>query len=242
MPPRLAAALVALFVLVVGALAGAPSASATVIGPCTAEIVGQDMTPMQTGPRDDALVVDRDSLVSVTMNSERPLTRYQVELEFAGVRWTVHDRPNEGSRWASEVPVDDYGVYGMGLWKVVTSSEGQGFTCEAEALINVEDEHQLDPLASVFGLVGLGLALAGFLGVLAVAGRIGKSRAAPVSGLLLGAMFGVGMGILLQQFSVVYPTVGVTGALIAAGAAFGLAFSLFGLPGRESDARPTIRT
>ena len=232
MPRRLAIALVAAL-----ALAAAPQAPASITGPCTAEIAGQDATPLRTGPLEDALTVDRDGLVSVTMSSERPLARLQVELEFAGIRWTVHDRATDGTRWASEVPVDDYGVYGMGLWKVVASTEGSEFTCEATALISVEDDHPLDPLATISGLAGLGLALVGLLGMLAVAARIGKSRAAPFSGLLLGALLGAGVGVLLQQFSVVYPTVGVAGALVAVGAALGLAFSVFGLPMRSSDAR-----
>ena len=237
MPRRLAIVVV----LALAALTGAQRASADLLGPCTAELAGQDMAPMLTGPLDDPLPVKRHSLLSVTMASERPITRYQVELEFAGVRWTVHDRAVGAKQWASEVPVEDYGVYGMGIWKVVTTSEGRGFSCEAAALIAVEDDHELDPLTTIAGLAGLGLALTGLLGTLAVAGRIGKSRAAPVSGALLGALLGVGVCVLLQQFSVLYPTLGIAGALVAAGAAFGIGFSLFGLPGHESDARQEIR-
>jgi hypothetical protein len=239
MPRRLAVLSAAALVLV-GAL-GAPPAPAAIDGPCTAVIAGSDTQSLGTGPLEDGIPVDRDSLVPVAMTSERPLTRMHVELEFAGVRWTVHDRPAQGTRWASEVPVDDYGVYGLGLWKIVASGEGAGFSCEATALIAVEDEHPLDALATISGLAGLGLALFGLLGVLAVAGRIGKAKSAPVGGLLLGVMFGVGVGVLLQQFSVVYPTIGVAGALAAGGAAFGLVFSLFGLPARMSDARSEMR-
>jgi hypothetical protein len=239
MPRRLAIALV--FVIVaVGALAGSP-ASARTIGPCAAQIAGQDAANQLTGPLEDPIVVHRNSLVPVSMSAERPLTRYRVELEFAGVRWKVHEGAAEGTRWASEVPVTDYGVYGMGLWKVVASTEGSGFTCEAAALVSVEDDHPLDALATISGLAGLGLALTGFLGTLVVAGRIGRAKAAPFAGLFLGALFGVGVCVLLQQFSVVYPTIGVAGALVAAGAAFGLAFSLFGLPARTSDARNPTR-
>jgi hypothetical protein len=237
MPRRLAIALV----LALSALAAAPQASADLLGPCTAELAGRDMAPMLTGPLDDPLTVNRHSLVSVTMTSERPISHYKVELEFAGVRWIVHDRAVGERQWASEVPVEDYGVYGMGIWKVVTTSEGPGYTCEAAGLITVEDDHELDPLTTIAGIAGLGLALTGLLGTLAVAGRIGRSRAAPFSGAVLGVLLGVGVCVLLQQFSVVYPTLGVAGALIAAGAAFGIAFSLFGLPGRESDARQEIR-
>jgi hypothetical protein len=237
MPPRLAIALVALFVLVLGALAAAPPAAATMAGPCTAQIAGQDASAEPTGPFDDGITVPRDSLVPVQMSSERQLTRLRVELEFGGVRWTVHDVPVTARTGVSEVPVEDYGLYGMGLWKVVASADGRGFTCEAAVLIDVEDDHELDPMATIAGLAGLGLALTGALGMLAVAARIGKSRAAPFSGLLLGALLGVGIGVLLQQFSVVYPTLGVAVGLIAAGAALGLAFSVFGLPARSSDAR-----
>jgi hypothetical protein len=237
MPRRLAIA----FVVALSALVPTPQASADLIGPCTAELAGRDMAPMLTGALDDPLAVERHSLLSVTMASERPISRLKVELEFAGVRWTIHDRAVGERQWASEVPVEDYGVYGMGTWKVVTTSEGRGFSCEAAALIAVEDDHVLDPLTTIAGLAGLGLALTGLLGSLAVAGRIGTSRAAPFSGALLGALLGVGVCVLLQQFSVLYPTFGIAGGLIAAGAAFGIGFSLLGLPGRESDARQQIR-
>jgi hypothetical protein len=241
MPRRLAIALVALAVLVLGALVGSPPASAMVIGDCTMQIAGADASALTTGPLDDPVVVDRNSLVPVVVTSERPLTRLLVELEFAGMRFEVDDRTVNGTRAVNEVPVEDYSIYGMGLWKVVATAEGTGFTCEATGLISVEDDHQLDALATISGLAGLGLALTGLLGMLAVAARIGKSRAAPFSGLLLGALLGVGICVLLQQFSVVYPTVGVAGALAAGGAALGLAFSIFGLPGRESDARSEFR-
>jgi hypothetical protein len=43
------------------------------------------------------------------------MTRAKVELEFAGVRWTVKDIDVSSTKWASEVPVGDYGVYGLGV-------------------------------------------------------------------------------------------------------------------------------
>jgi len=238
MPRRLAIALVVVLALVAAWPAPAP---ATVVGPCTAAIADQDASSLFDGARDDAVTVDRNSLVPVRMTSEQPMTRLKVELEFAGVRFTVHDRPTTGTSWASEVPVDDYGLYGMGLWKVVASGEGAGFDCEATGLIDVEDDHVLDPLSTIAGLAGLALALAGALGVLAISARVGKARSAPVAGVFLGVLLGAGVCVLLQQFSVVYPTVGVAGGLLAIGAAVGLAFSLFGLPLRSSDARNEIR-
>ena len=239
MLPRLAIVVVALSTLF--ALVATTEAPATIKGPCTGRIAGQDVAPLLTGPLDDAIVVHKDNLVSVTMSSERPLTRLKVEIEFAGQRWTVHERPSTGTSWVSEVPVDDYAIYGIGLYKIVASSEGQGFTCTGSALVSVEGDNELDALKTVAGIAGFMLALFGFLGVLAVAARVGKSRSAPFLGILAGAVLGVGVTVLLQQFSVAYPTVGIAGGLVALGGALGLAFSLFGLPLRSSDARNVSR-
>jgi hypothetical protein len=236
MSRRLATALVVALAALGAVLVPAP-AGAESTGACATLIDGEETSVLRTGALDDPVTVNRNDLVSVIMTSERPFTRYKVELEFAGVRWTVHEREVNGTRWASEVPVEDYSLYGMGLWKVIATGEGNGFTCEGTALLAVEDDHELDPLATIAGLSGLGLALIGLIGVFAVASRIGKSRAAPFSGILLGLLLGAGVAVLLQQFAVVYPTVGVAGGLLAIGAAFGLGFSLFGLPGRASDAR-----
>jgi hypothetical protein len=149
----------------------------------------------------------------------------------------VHDRPSTGTSWASEVPVDDYATYGLGLYKIVGSSVGQGFTCSGAALIEVVGDHPLDPLSTFAGIGGLALALIGALGVLAVAARVGRTAVSPIFGAFLGAVLGLGVVVLFQQFSVVYPTIGVTAALLAVGAVLGALLSLFGLPTREGDAR-----
>jgi hypothetical protein len=233
MSPRLAIA----FVLLVS-LAVAPTANARIEGPCTARIGGEDVSQRNTGPLSDAIQVDRDSPVSVTMSSARPIQSLEVEIEFAGLRWPVHERSTTGTSWASEVPVHDYAVYGIGLYKVVASSAGDGFTCEGAALVSVaEGDDELAPLVTVTGLVGFALALMGALGVLANASGVGRGRARPAIGLVFGAILGVGVLALLQQFAVLYPTVSVAGAILAAGAALGLGFSLFGLPSRPSDAQ-----
>jgi hypothetical protein len=229
---RTAAAFVALVALV-----AAPEAAATIEGPCTAEIAGQDIAGRDVGATSDAIVVSRDRPVSVTMSSEQPIQRLKVEIEFSGIRWTVHDRPSTGTSWASEVPVDDYATYGLGLYKVVGSSVGQGFTCSGAALIEVVGDHPLDPLSTFAGIGGLALALIGALGILAVAARVGRTAVSPIFGAFLGAVLGLGVAVLFQQFSVVYPTIGVTAALLAVGAVLGALLSLFGLPTREGDAR-----
>jgi len=227
---------VAVFAVVV-MLVFASQAAATVGGPCTAEINGEDIGPREVGATSDPIVVSSDLPVSVTMASEQQLQTLKVELEFAGIRWTVHDRPSTGTSWASEVPVDDYASYGLGVYKVIGSSVGSDFTCEGAALIEVAGDSPLDPLATPAGLIGLALALFGALGALAIALRVGRSRGSSVFGGILGAVFGVGIVVLLQQFSAVYPTAAVTGALILIGAALGLALGLFGLGPSQGDAR-----
>jgi len=228
--------MVVVFAVVV-MLVFASEAAATVGGPCTAEINGEDIGPREVGATSDPIVVSSDRPVSVTMTSEQELQTLKVELEFAGIRWTVHDQPTTGRSWASEVPVDDYASYGLGIYKVIGSSVGSGFTCEGAALIEVEGDNPLDPLATPVGLIGLTLALFGALGALAIAVRVGRSRVSPVFGGILGAVFGLGIVVLLQQFSALYPTVAVTGAVILVGAALGLALGLFGFGPSRGDAR-----
>ncbi len=231
--PRPAVAVVA----VVAMLAFASEAAATVGGPCTAEINGEDIGSREVGATSDPIVVSNDRPVSVTMTSEEELETLKVELEFAGIRWTVHDQPSTGTSWRSEVPVDDYADYGVGLYKVVGSSSGEGFTCEGAALIEVAGDNELDPLKTPVGLAGLALALIGALGALAIAVRVGRSRTSPIFACLLGAVFGLGLVILLQQFSALYPTVAVTGGVVLIGAAIGLALGLFGFGASRGDAR-----
>ncbi len=234
MPRRM----VAVFAVVV-MLAFASEAAATVGGPCTVEIAGENIGPRGVGARSEPIVVSIDRPLSVTMTStsEQELDRLQVELEFAGIRWTVHDRPATGTSWVSEVPVDDYADWGLGLYKVIGSSSGAGFTCEGAALIELAGDEPLDPLKTPAGLIGLALALIGGLGALALAVRVGRSRVAPIAGGLLGAVLGLGVVVLLQQFSVLYPTLAVTGGLIAIGAALGIALGLFGVGSSRGDAR-----
>ena len=221
---RLVFAFVLLFTLV-----AAPEAVARIDGDCQASIAGQDVTSKETGAFSNPIAVDRNDLAAVRMSADQPIQRLKVELEFAGVRWAVHDRPTTGTTWSSEVPVADYNEYGIGLYKVVATSIGAGFTCEAAALIDVQGD-ELDPLATVAGVGGLTLAIVGLFGLLAIALNTGRGRSAQVLlGVFLGAMFGAGVGVLLQEFGVVYPTVPVSIAIVAAGIGVGFLLSVVGL-------------
>jgi hypothetical protein len=234
---RLRLALAPIVLAALAALVASAPANARIDGPCQVSIGGEDVSGRDTGPLSDPIEVEDDNPTSVTMTSTEPITRLKVEVEFVGLRWTVHDRPTTGTTWASEVPVHDYNAYGVGLYKVVGTSYGEGFTCTGAALVDVVSDEELDPLVTVAGLAGLTMSLIGLFGVLTVALRAGRTGAVSVFGsALFGLILGAGVGVLLQQFSTLYPTIGITGALLAGGAALGLLFALFGMPER-SDAR-----
>ena len=239
MPRRLRLAIALTGLVSLAALAASPEATARIDGPCTGTIGGQDVSERDTGPLsrsdrggrrqprvgDDA--VGRSPSSGSRSRSSSPAC--------SGPSTTV---PRRERRWVSEVPVHDYAVYGIGLYKVIATSTGQGFTCTGEALVDVEGDEPLDPLVTDrrprrahaeprrrFRRAG-GRA----------EGRHGRAPCPSSAPRSSGSLFGAGVGVLLQQFSVVYPTLGVAGALLAGGAALGLLFTLFGLPER-ADAR-----
>jgi hypothetical protein len=205
-------------------LAFVPAAGATIEGPCTATIAGQNVADRGTSATSDPITVAEDSKVRVTMASARQITQLKVELEFAGIRWTVYDEPTSGRTWSKEVAVDDYATYGVGLYKVIGSSSGPGLSCSGAALVKVEGS----ALTTVAGLVGLGLAIIGGVAVLLLMLRGRGSGASLVLGTVFGALFGIGLCVLFQEFSLLYPTLVVAIVMVAGGAVLGLVLS--GLP------------
>jgi hypothetical protein len=95
------------------------------------------------------------------MSAAKPIEQLTVSIEFAGRSWTVHDRPTTGTSWTSLIDVSDYADYGVGLYKVVGSSSGSGLSCSGAALVDVQG----NPLSTVAGLAGLGMAILGGLGL-----------------------------------------------------------------------------
>lgn len=227
MQRRIAVSVLTVALAAAAGLTVAPSALATVDGPCQASIAGENVAALETGALSEPIKVRENERVPVTMTSARPITHLTVELEFGGLGWTVHDEPTEGTSWAKVVNVSDYSDYGVGLYKVVGTSTGQGFSCTGAALIEVEGE----PLKTPVGIGGLVAAIVGAIGVLRLAFRRRASGAAPVVGAFFGILLGAGVGVLLQQFALVYPTLIV--ALIALGGGFALGI-VSGLWGRRT--------
>ncbi len=217
-------------IAVLAALTLVPAAPAEIEGPCQATIAGRNVAALDTGARGEPIVVAEDARVPVSMSSARPITRLKVELEFGGVAWTVHDAPTEGTSWARVVNVADYSKYGVGLYKVVGRSEGQGFTCAGAALVEVEGS----PLRTPAGIAALAAATVGTIGLLSLLFRRRASGAAPFVGAFFGLLLGAGVGLLLQQLAVVYPTLIV--ALIALGGGLALGVAI-GIRGQRSGPR-----
>lgn len=203
--------------LVVAALSVAPAAVAEVEGPCQASIAGEDAAALDTGPRSEPVEVREKARVRVSMTATRPITHLKVDLEVAGLRWNVHDAPSEGTTWTRVVNVADYSKYGVGLYKIVGTSEGQGFSCSGAALVDVQGT----PLKTPAGIAGLAAAIVGAIGVLSLLFRRRASDAASFVGAFFGLVLGAGVGLLLQQFSVVYPTVLVALAALGGGLVLG---------------------
>ncbi len=216
----------AVWVLVAGiALLVSPAALAGVEGPCEAKVAGVDMRDRGTGARSEAIPVHETSRPAVSMSANRRISQGKIELELVGFRWTVHDEPVTGRSWSAEIPVDENATWGIGLFKVVATSAGTGFTCTGTALIDVEGT----AVATAAGVAGLVLTIAGAVGVLVLIMRGGRAGGQPFAGVFFGSLLGIGIGVLLQQLGVVYPTILVAIVIVVAGALIGFLAGMLGL-------------
>jgi hypothetical protein len=214
------------FVVILG-LAAAPEAGATITGPCEATIAGQDVIARDTFARSDAISVPQTGAVAVTMTADRPIDRLKLEIEFAGFRYTARDEPTTVTSSTGVVPIDEYATYGIGLYKIVGTATGQGFTCEAVALVDVQGT----PLESALGAIGVGMVIVGALGVLSFLLRGGRPGLAMLLASFLGLILASGIGILLQQYGLFYPTRVASMLALVGGAAVGFLAGVFGSRG-----------
>ena len=209
------------------ALAAQP-ALGEINGPCSASIAGQGVRDRGTSATSDAIEVSRHSSVPVSMSAKSEISHLKIQIEFAGIRWTVRDKPSHGTSWANSVPADKYAKYGVGLYKVVGSSSGSGLSCSGAALVRVKG----NPLSTVAGLAGLAatlLGLAGMIGSFVLALRRGRMRiGGSILALVSGLVGALGLGTLLQQYALLYPTRTAAVALLVGGPVAGLVLSTLG--------------
>jgi hypothetical protein len=154
-------------------------ARADVNGNCSASINGVDVRGLSANNAGDAIDVKEHTAVPVTMQSAAGITHLKIQIEFAGVPWTVRDEPTSGTSWQNTVPVDDYDNYGVGLYKVIGQSEGPAGKCSGSALVKVAG----NPLRTVAGAAAAGLTALGAvgLGVAGVASALGGQGAIRVA-------------------------------------------------------------
>jgi hypothetical protein len=214
------------FVVILG-LAAAPEAAATIEGPCEATVAGQDVVARDTFARSDAISVPQTGAVAVTVTADRPIDRLRLEIEFAGVRYTAHDEPTTVPSSTGVVPVDEYATYGIGLYKIVGTATGQGFTCEAVALVDVQG----NPLETAMGAIGVAMIIVGGLGALSFLLRGGRPGLAMLLASFLGLILASGIGILLQQYGLFYPTRVASILVLVGGAAVGFLAGVLGSRG-----------
>jgi hypothetical protein len=65
------------------------SAHASMSGPCTAQVNGQDVSGLSSSSPGDAIDVGESDKVTVAAQSSAPVGEYRIQLEYAGIRWTV---------------------------------------------------------------------------------------------------------------------------------------------------------
>jgi len=141
-----------------GAARGGP-AEATIVGPCEASIAGVDAKTRSASSASDAIPVEVDAVIPVTMSTPAGLESHDLDLEYAGITWTVSSETDDGDTSASdEIVVADYADYGVGLYRVSGSARlTDGSTCKGTVLVDVQG----NPLTTVAGLAAAGMVGAG---------------------------------------------------------------------------------
>ena len=203
-----------------------PSAAAEISGPCNATINGQNVKNQGTGAFADPITVQNDAIVPVAMSASSQISHLKIQIQFAGFSWTVRDKASHGKSWSSDVKVKNYAKWGVGLYKVVGSSGG--VSCTGSALVKVKG----NPLTIVAGIVGLVAALMGLGGIGAAvamtmrAGALSFGRS--LGGMVFGLIAGLGLAVLAQEYSLMYPTLGAAIGSVGLGALFGIGLVFIG--------------
>jgi hypothetical protein len=155
-----------LFVAAAAATSWPVPAGASMDGPCRATIDGLDVASRSASDPAAAIDVDEGDVLVVAVESTSPVDDYRIQLEFAGVRWTVAKGAATDDGWRREISVDDYARYGAGLYRIHGVSGGPE-PCDGAVLVKVGG----NPLTTPLGLVGVAFAGVGAANTLRVARR-----------------------------------------------------------------------
>ncbi len=97
------------------AAVGVSAASASISGPCAANIAGAGVAGLSGTDPAAAIHVKKGGLVAVSMSAASPISQLKVQIAFAGFSWTVKNGSAHGSSWTRTLKVDDYATWGVGL-------------------------------------------------------------------------------------------------------------------------------
>jgi hypothetical protein len=209
MRPRHVGILIGASLLVLGALAApvraaAPAAGATIDGPCSVTATsltaaGAQLDTLQ-GPAtsDPANPFDVDPKGQVAWSGSGPaITTGTYQLTIYGIPIWSGTIANQDGKTSADGTLNLGDILPAGLVGVIQvggSVSGDGGSCSGSVWIRISG----DPLTSIPGLAGIGLAVLGLLGVAtAVPG------AHPFRGLLAGLLLGIGAGVIAIVFGIV---------------------------------------
>ena len=167
---RILLALVAAAAITLVAMLPGP-AYAVDTGLCRATIAGVDMASAATPS--SAVEVDRNDFVVVQAVSVAPITSYKIQLEFAGVKWTVADGTANGRSFRRAINVHSYAKYGVGFYRVIAVTMGPG-ACSRSAYVKVVGAN---PLSTDVGEVAAGMTALGVLGLVVASATAGAGGA-----------------------------------------------------------------
>jgi hypothetical protein len=207
--------LAALVILAWPAMFAAP-AGATTEGPCSATFngVATDLIDDLGSPLEldaGATLVFAGSIEGGTTAARVALVAGPVDVDSAS---TAYATPSND--FSAAIELDGLTPYAVGLYRIRGTADG----CTVEAWLRITGRF---PLATLAGLTGAGLALAGVAGQLgAIASR---RRWTGVGAALAGVLTGSGAAVVAQQFGRLQPSYPALGGCVAAAAlvGFGLA-------------------
>ena len=149
-------------------------ASAEMTNGCTGTLAGQNVGTRSSTDPNQAIQVQWDQSAMATVTSTAQISGYHVDLEFAGIPFTVAHGASNGNSWSQAVEVRQYALYGVGLYKVIGTSTGPG-ACSASFLVNIVGK---DPLTTPAGLLAAAVLAIGALGT--AAATIASAAGTPV--------------------------------------------------------------
>jgi hypothetical protein len=202
------------------AVVGAAPGGAQSRGACVVTVNGTPTTRADSPGR--AFEFGKGDVIEVVGTSTAPVRAYDITLHYGFIGFPAKSGTPTGddTRWSGEVQVDDYTPFGVGLYRVEGTSSGAA-PCSGWAYVRITGAFPLATVAGAVAAVLAGVGIAGALTALRPTGRAGRGHR--IRGPLFGAVGGIGIAVLLQQFAVLAMSALLMIAAPVVGALVGLA-------------------